>query len=684
MLNKMKIKTKLLTAFILVSLVPLGLVSVIAVNRASQGLENEVVAKFAAIQETKRNHIKDYFAKVRTAMSVIRQDPYLQETMRVLKTAYEGNHDLKANEGWQTLVEFKEPPIKAMVEKNGFYDLLLITTEGDIVYSVQKGADLGMNAGEITLKRSSLGISFEKVLEKKDTAIFMGDFSAYAPAGGEQAAFMTARMKDRFNKVLGYVAIRIAVDKFNAIVQQRTGMGETGESFLVGRSGGEVSLRSDLVLNNGKIGAPKKAAYLDQALEGNSGDLITKDEGGDTIFVRFDPVDVRDVNWAMVTVGSAGEIFGPVSSLRNTMIWIILGAMVVVAAIALWITAEIIRPIGNTVAMLKDIAQGEGDLTRRLDQSSRDETGEMATWFNMFMDKVQEIIAKVVSDAGVLNQVASGLSGVAGDMSEGVGNISRRTGQVAGTCGDMSRNMNGVAAASEETAANVNMIASAIEEMTATVGEIAKNSEKARGITDTAVTRAGEASAKVDALGKAASKISKMTETINDISGQTNLLALNATIEAARAGEAGKGFAVVAAEIKALANQTGSATLEIKQLVEGIQSATSDTVSQIQEISGVIDDVNEIVETIAAAVEEQSVTSREISGNVSSASTGIQEVNDNISHSSVSAEGISNEVGEVSKSVEEIAGSSRQVRSSADELSGLANRLNEMVGRFKV
>jgi len=88
MLNKMKIKTKLLTAFILVSLVPLGLVSVIAVNRASQGLENEVVAKFAAIQETKRNHIKDYFAKVRTAMSVIRQDPYLQETMRVLKTAY--------------------------------------------------------------------------------------------------------------------------------------------------------------------------------------------------------------------------------------------------------------------------------------------------------------------------------------------------------------------------------------------------------------------------------------------------------------------------------------------------------------------------------------------------------------------------------------------------------------------
>ena len=679
MLNKFKIKTKLITAFILVSLVPMALVSAIAVNRAARGLENEVVAKFAGIQETKRNHIKDYFSQLRTSVSVIKDDPYLQSTMKSLNNAYGDNNDLEKNETWQTLVEFKEKPIKAMVEKNGFSDLLLISLDGNIIYTAAKGDDLGMN-----VKEAGLSDAFERVVQAEDNAVVLADFSAYSPSSGDQAAFMMARMKGRFKEVAGYVVVRIPIDRFNAIVQQRTGMGETGESFLVGKSHGKTGLRSDLVLKNQKVGMVKEAPYIDRALKGESGSLIVNDESGNEAFVRFDPMDIPEVNWAMITTGAAEEVFAPVRTLRNTMIVIILAVMVMVVGIALFITSRIIGPIRNTVDMLKDIAQGEGDLTRRLDQSGKDETGEMASWFNLFMDNIQEIVARVVGDATSLNQVSTGLSGIAGDMSEGVSNISGRTGQVSQQCADMSQNMNSVAAASEQTAGNVNMIASAIEEMTSTVGEIAKNSEQARQITGTAVARAGEASDKVGTLGDAAGKISKMIETINDISGQTNLLALNATIEAARAGEAGKGFSVVAAEIKDLASQTAGATLEIKQLVESIQSATSDTVGKIQDISTVIDDVNDIVETIATSVEEQSVTSKEISGNVSSASMGIQEVNENINQSSVSADAIAGEVGQVSRSVDEISDSSRQVRSSADELSDLADKLQKMVGRFKV
>ncbi len=105
-------------------------------------------------------------------------------------------------------------------------------------------------------------------------------------------------------------------------------------------------------------------------------------------------------------------------------------------------------------------------------------------------------------------------------------------------------------------------------------------------------------------LGSAGQEISKVTETITEISEQTNLLALNATIEAARAGEAGKGFAVVANEIKGLAKQTAEATLEIRQRIDAIQSSTSTTITEMEQINTVINDVNSIVTTIASAVEQ--------------------------------------------------------------------------------
>jgi methyl-accepting chemotaxis protein len=197
-------------------------------------------------------------------------------------------------------------------------------------------------------------------------------------------------------------------------------------------------------------------------------------------------------------------------------------------------------------------------------------------------------------------------------LSDSTASMSGRSNSVAGAAEAMSATMNSVAAASEQTATNVNMVASATEEMTATVQEIAHNSEKARTITESAVTQAGSASQKVGELGRAANEISNVTEVITEISEQTNLLALNATIEAARAGEAGKGFAVVANEIKELAKQTAQATQEIKAKIEGIQGSTAGTVNQIEQITGVINEVNEIVGTIATAVEEQAATSREI------------------------------------------------------------------------
>jgi methyl-accepting chemotaxis protein len=378
------------------------------------------------------------------------------------------------------------------------------------------------------------------------------------------------------------------------------------------------------------------------------------------------------------------EIQAEVSSEKMWLISILAVILVVVAVGIFFIARRISTPIIRASEMLKDIAQGEGDLTVRLDVVSKDEVGEMANWFNVFIEKLQGIIQKIAENAAKLDSSSTELAAISKQMSAGAEQASGKAVTVAAASEEMTTNMGSVAAAMEQASTNVGMVASAVEEMTATIQEIAQSTEKARDITSQAVNRASTASGKVSELGQAAQEIGKVIEAITEISEQVNLLALNATIEAARAGEAGKGFAVVANEIKELARQTSNATDEIKERVAGIQSSTEGTVAEITGITTVVNEVNETVSTIATAVEEQSVTTREIASNISQASTGLGEVNENVSQSSSVSSEITSDIADVTQTSGEISNSSSQVNMSADELSRLANQLNELVNTFKV
>jgi methyl-accepting chemotaxis protein len=683
MLNKLRIKAKLLGAFIIVSLIPLGIVTYIAVSKAGGALQNEAVAKFTAIQETKANHIQDYLASLRTSVKIIKNDPYLIQCATSFNEAYEGNGNTVENDSWQFIVAFREPRIKDMVADFGYDDLLLISPSGNVIYTVGKQSDLGMNVAGSELAGTSLGKAFVQLQKAgDDDEVLITDFADYV--NKQQAAFMGARLENDFGNAVGYVAVKLPAAQINAIVQSRSGLGQTGESYLVGKSGDQTGLRSDRVVKGGKIGDAETDEYIELALSGRSGSAVKLDVGGSSAFVRYDPVTIDGLNWGLLTTVATEEVFAAVNTLRNTILMVIVAVIVAVVALAMSVTALIVKPINGAVKMLKDIAEGEGDLTKRLNVDSHDEIGEMASWFNAFMDKLQAIIRQIAGDAATLTEASSTLSAISGQMTTGAENMSGRSGQVAASAEEMSANLNSVAAASEQAAGNVNMVASAAEEMTATVNEIARNSEKAHAITESAVTKAGGASVKVDELGRAANEISRVTEVITEISEQINLLALNATIEAARAGDAGKGFAVVANEIKELAKQTAQATQDIKTRIGAIQGSTADTVSRIEEISSVIHEVNDIVATIATAVEEQAVTSQEIANNVAQASLGIQEVNTNVNQSSSVAGTISGDIAEVNVSVQEMAYSSGQVNQSAEGLSALSDKLRELVGRFKV
>ncbi|MBE0585131.1 MAG: methyl-accepting chemotaxis protein [Desulfofustis sp.] len=407
-------------------------------------------------------------------------------------------------------------------------------------------------------------------------------------------------------------------------------------------------------------------------------------ETSDRFEAMRDQMDkLTDMNLASAQAASDAADATYDTAMMLLIISIVVG---IVAGLGLvWaVSRAIVNPINAAIVSLKDIAQGEGDLTKRLPSNTNDEVGELARWFNTFIERLQGIVKRIAENSASVGTSSTLLSKISESLLDHAEQTSSRAVNVASAAEEMSANLSNVAAAMEQSATNTNMVATAAEEMSSTINEIAENAEKARGVSMEAVQQAHSASEKMVELGDAANKIGKVTETITEISEQTNLLALNATIEAARAGEAGKGFAVVANEIKELAKQTAEATLDIKTLIDDVQNTTRSTGGEINRISEVISGVNEIVGTIATAVEEQTATTREIAENISQASQGIQEVNENVNQSSTMSSVISQDITGVSSAAQNITGSSNEVKDNAAILLDRASELNEIVGSFKV
>ncbi len=362
--------------------------------------------------------------------------------------------------------------------------------------------------------------------------------------------------------------------------------------------------------------------------------------------------------------------------------------------IALTITAVLIaiglglfmsRYMTKSITALADVTKliAKGDLNNKVDISSNDELGDLASDTNAMADNLKRIISQITDYSKQLINSSTDLTGLASSMSEGAQSMTLKSESVAAAAEEMSANMTSVAATSEEATTNINTVSIATDEINSSINEIAKNSETGSTITQEAVKRTNNATKRVNELGTAAKEISKVTDVISEISDQTNLLALNATIEAARAGEAGKGFAVVASEIKDLAVQTALATNEIKLRIDSIQNSTSDTIQEIEGVAKIINNVNDIVSTIAAAVEEQSATTKEISENMGQASSGLQEVSENVAQSSGVAGEIAKDIGNVNTSSNQVLKDSEVISQSSGKLKDLATSLQEIISQFK-
>ncbi|MGY1745319.1 methyl-accepting chemotaxis protein [Blastococcus sp. SYSU D00695] len=405
--------------------------------------------------------------------------------------------------------------------------------------------------------------------------------------------------------------------------------------------------------------APSGAAaeLATRAVEAGEPVVRTVDGDDGALVTVAAPISVgTGQNWAVIVEIPESAILADAHRLRTT---IIVGAVLTLALAALatvLVARRVVAPLDALRRRMEEIADGDGDLTARVDESRTDEIGRLGAAFNRFVGKVAETVAGIGRASGSLVEISAGMSGVSGRLADSVEQTSAQTQQVS--------------AVAEQVSRNVQTVAAGAEEMGVSIREISANASEAARIAGEAVVVAQSTKETVAKLGDSSAAIGEVLRVITGIAEQTNLLALNATIEAARAGEAGKGFAVVATEVKDLAQETAKATEDIARRIEAIQADTGDAVTAMSRIDEVVTRISDYQTTIASAVEEQTATTSEMSRGVTEAAQGTGS--------------IAESVGTVSTVAGETQQEAARTRSAAEGLAAVTTELSRLVGQFRV
>lgn len=383
---------------------------------------------------------------------------------------------------------------------------------------------------------------------------------------------------------------------------------------------------------------------------------VIEDNGNNvgTIYIRTDLSQLNESTAAAIKAAAVITVLAAVFS----------------AVLALFIQRTIVQPINRVVTALKGIAEGEGDLTQRLKVDTSDELGELAHWFNSFVDRIHSVVTRFRDTSDNLSESSIELLATAEKTNEGI--VRQQT--------------------------EIDMVASAVTEMSSTVQEVARNVGSAAHDAEEADTQAGQgqqivqntmgaieklagdierAAEVITRLQQESDNIGSVLDVIGGIAEQTNLLALNAAIEAARAGEQGRGFAVVADEVRTLASRTQTSTQEIQEMIERLQAGAKEAVAvmekgkeQVSDSVGYASNAGESLQNITQAVAVIKDMSQQIASASSEQSSVTEEINQNV----ISIAQVANQT----------SSDSKKIATDSNKLSTLATDLKSLVNQFRV
>jgi len=418
------------------------------------------------------------------------------------------------------------------------------------------------------------------------------------------------------------------------------------------------------------------------------------------------PIGVSPTTWSVMVGSTESYILKEVNHLKSFVVTLASIAIVIAVVIIYFVLNNTTAPIVRVSETLRDISEGEGDLTKSIAISSKDEVGDLALYFNKTIEKIKNLVliikkqshnlsdigtdlsSNMTETAAAVNEITANIQGIKSrvinqsasvtetnaTMEQVIANINKLNGHVE----NQSRNVSQASSAIEEMVANISSVTNTLVSNAANVNTLKEASEVGRGGLQ-------EVAADIQEIARESEGLLEINSVMENIASQTNLLSMNAAIEAAHAGEAGKGFAVVADEIRKLAESSseqsktiGNVLKKIKESIDKITKSTENVLNKFESIDSGVKTVATQEETVRNAMEEQGEGSKQVLQSVS----GLNELTQQVKRGSEEMLNGSQEVMTESRNLErvtqEITGGMNEMASGADQINTAVHNVNEM------